>query len=366
MKGNYYKSKYGYQVRFGRDICLHAANIQQAERILTGLRFKEDEGTFDSRDYKRGNPLGFEQLAKKWLKFKERTDIKPTSLAPLTNYMTQAIDYWGPTNIKAISDGDIEDFLWMRDDISSKIRANMRSGIHQFWKWVVRREKIPMPDIPTIPFELGWRNIIDIDTQQKIIEKVWEISHHINPKIWLGIRFLATYISIRPGELIGITEQEVNLKIGAIIIPHPKEKKPKITYLMDDDIEIIKSMPTGMPHMYFFRHPKGIPGVKPGTKFGVHYLWKWWKKACAELGIENVDLYGGTRHSTATALGNVCTPEEVKDATGHSSKAFERYFQGKASRAKMVTVKIKKLSGAYQHLINISEDTNIDKRLIFK
>jgi len=143
-----------------------------------------------------------------------------------------------------------------------------------------------------------------------------------------------------------------------IVIPHPKEKKPKIAYLLDDDLEIINSIPRGMPHLYYFRHPKGVSGVKPGTKFGVHYLWKWWKKACAELGIEKVDLYGGTRHSIATALGQVCTPEEVKDATGHSSKAFERYFQGKASRAKVVTAKIKELSDSKQHLNNILELNN--------
>ena len=355
MKGNYYKTKYGYQVRFGRNICLYAANVKEAERILTGLRFKEDEGSFDPRDYQRGNPLGFDTLARKWLKFKGRTNIKPTSLSPLTNYMTQAIEDWGNINIKSISEGDIEDFLWKRDDISSKTRSNMRSCINQFWKWVVRREKIPMPEIPHIPFELGWRNIIDIETQQQIIAKVWDISHELNPKIWLGIRFLATYISIRPGELICVKESEIDTKIGAIIIPHPKEKRPKIAYLMDDDLELIKSLPRGMPHLYFFRHPKGVSGVEPGTKFGVHYLWKYWKKACAELDIVDVDLYGGTRHSTATALGDVCSPEEVKDATGHSSKAFERYFQATASRAKKVTTKVKGLSDTYQHLININK-----------
>jgi integrase len=218
-----------------------------------------------------------------------------------------------------------------------------------------------MPEIPHIPFELGWRNIIDINTQQKIIAKVWDISHELNPKIWLGIRFLATYISIRPGELINVKEQEIDTKLGAIVIPHPKEKRPKVAYLMDDDLEIIKSLPRGMPHLYYFRHPKGVPGVKPGTKFGVHYLWKYWKKACAELGIEKVDLYGGTRHSTATALGEVCTPEEVKDATGHSSKAFERYFQATASRAKRVTAKIKKISGTEQHLNNMFKLKDIAK-----
>jgi hypothetical protein len=51
-------------------------------------------------------------------------------------------------------------------------------------------------------------------------------------------------------------------------------------------------------------------------------------KACTNLGIDGVDLYGGTRHSSARALRMHRTPEEIKRATMHTTnKAFERYFQ---------------------------------------
>jgi hypothetical protein len=57
-------------------------------------------------------------------------------------------------------------------------------------------------------------------------------------------------------------------------------------------------------------------------------LWKAWHKACFNLGIEGVDLYGGTRHSSATDLRKYFSPEQIKQATMHSTnKAFERYFQ---------------------------------------
>ena len=81
-------------------------------------------------------------------------------------------------------------------------------------------------------------------------------------------------------------------------------------------------------------------------------IYKYWKKACCELNVEGVDLYGGTRHSTVTALSEHFTPEEVKGATGHTSKAFERYFQNRQARAKKVTAKIKTLK-SNQHLNNI-------------
>lgn len=343
MKGRIYFVDGRWYVRFGRDITRSFKDRGLAERFLTGLRFKTDEGTFDKRDYTKGNPLGFSTLANKWLDFKQNR-IKPTSFAPLRNYMLQAIDAWGQTNIKVIGYAEIEDFIYQRNDISEKTRHNMVSCLGQFFKWVQRRYQIPAPEMPRVSFELGWRNIIDISTQQTIVDEVKGISYHINPKIWFGVRCLATYVSVRPGELINITEKQLDLALGAFIIPNPKEKNPKVVYLMDDDIDFIKSMPRGLPHLYFFRHPEGVSGITPGTKFGVHYLWKWWKRACQNLGIEGVDLYGGTRHSTVTALGKICTPEQVKDATGHASKAFERYFQGRQARALEVTKIIKDMN----------------------
>jgi hypothetical protein len=64
----------------------------------------------------------------------------------------------------------------------------------------------------------------------------------------------------------------------------------------------------------------GRGGNKPGTKYGKGYLYKWWKKACENLGITDVDLYGGTRHSSAIALRQNHSPEAVKRATGHKTE----------------------------------------------
>jgi hypothetical protein len=42
--------------------------------------------------------------------------------------------------------------------------------------------------------------------------------------------------------------------------------------------------------------------VRPGQPFGNKYLYKGWIKACENLGVEGLDLYGGTRHTTTTEL----------------------------------------------------------------
>lgn len=253
--------------------------------------------------------------------------------------MTRAINSWGFTNVKNVGYAEIEDFLF-NQDVSDKTRANIKSCLHDFFMWLKKRRVITQqqfPEFPDVKFELGWRTIVDIKTQQEIINEVYRISHQINPKIWLGIKWLSVYIALRPGELINLKESDVNVRDGSLVIPHPKEKKPKIIYLLGDDIELLKSIPRGLPDLYFFRHTTSIQGCKPGQRFGSKYLYKWWKKACGNLSIEGVDLYGGTRHSTTTALSEELTPEQIKAGTLHSTnKAFERYFQGEARNAKIV------------------------------
>ena len=81
-----------------------------------------------------------------------------------------------------------------------------------------------------------------------------------------------------------------------------------------------------------------MSGVEAGRRFGNRYFYKWWKKACKNLGIEGVDLYGGTRHSTVTELREVFSPEEIRrSGTLHTTnKAFDRYLQIKTEDARSV------------------------------
>ena len=343
-------------VRFGRAITKRFTNFHEAERFLIGLRYENDKGTFDIRDYRKDNPLGFENLAKKWLEQKKRTKVKPKTIKSYSNFMNKAIGEWGQRNIKTIGTAEVEDFLFSDHRtpkgkmISDKTRHNMKSCLHQFFEWVAGREKtFEMPVVPEIEYELGWRARVSIEIQQAIINEVKQISWSVNPKIWLGIKLLATYIRIRPGEMRNVRERDINLESGFIHIPHPKEgskKQGKYAFLDNDDIELIKSFPRSIdPELYFFRHTLGRSGVKAGEQFGPKYFKKWWDKACENLGIDGVDLYGGTKHSTATALGQLLTPEQIKrGGTGSATnKAFERYFYPRRTESLKVTSAIKQL-----------------------
>ncbi len=214
--------------------------------------------------------------------------------------------------------------------VSAKTRANCRGTLAQFFKWSCKRENFKMPDMPDVQFELGWRNTIDMHTQTAIIEHIKKICPDF--KVYLGIRWLATYVAIRPNEMRNLKERHINVN-GFFVIPSPKEKKPKLVPMLQEDIDLIESMPRGLPDLYFFRHQKGNGAAKPGQQYGKDNFYRWWKRACKELGIEGMDLYGGTRHSSASELGKHFRAEQIRDhMTMHSTnRAFERYMQTEAA-----------------------------------
>lgn len=81
---------------------------------------------------------------------------------------------------------------------------------------------------------------------------------------------------------------------------------------------------------------RGVYGV--GQQIGATAFYHWWKRACKNLGIKGVDLYGGTRHSSASAMAEYFTREEMRNSgTMHgTNKAFERYFQREAAPSRAI------------------------------
>ena len=315
-----------FRVKFGK-VFKRFKDYESARRFLTGLRYETDKGTFDARDYKRDNPLGFEVQTTRFLKIKE-AELSRNGYRDLARPIGLATDLWGGRNVKTIGYGDIEDFLFGLK-VGAKTRHNYKSALHNFFTWLSRREGIPVPEMPECRFELGWRPIIDMETQGAILDKIHELTWKQDPKIWLGIKWLCTYVSIRPNELRNLHEREIDVD-GLLVIPSPKDDRPKLVPMIEEDIELYRSLPRGLPDLYFFRHPKGNGGARPGQQYSREMFYRNWKRACSSLGIEGVDLYGGTRHSTSTALAAHFGRDELRDhGTMHgSNRAFDRYVQG--------------------------------------
>jgi len=313
------------RVHFGK-VKRRFKSYDEAYRFLTGLRYKTDENSFDERDYSKEKPLSFMTLASKYLDVKRET-VKSSSYRNLHNYMMKACDAWGNTNIKHIGYAEIEDFLIAQGrQLSSKTISNIKSCLHDFFQWLLRREVIThAPNFPSVKVKLSYRNIISKEKQTAILDEVGRIAPF---KVWLGIKWLSTYISIRPGELVQIREQDIDTDNRYLYIHHSKTGETKPVPMISEDIEFLKQINPGFPRSFFFRHETGKGGVRQGQRYGEKFFYKWWKRACNNLNIQGVDLYGGTRHSSAVALRNHFTPEQIKQGTMHqTNKAFERYFR---------------------------------------
>ena len=135
-----------------------------------------------------------------------------------------------------------------------------------------------------------------------------------------------------------------------------KERKLKFVPLLPEDIELPNSIPRGFPEMPFFRHTKSSRGVPENKRFATDYFYRWRKMACENLSIKGVDLHGGTRHSTVTALSEHFSRGEIKEhGTGHdTSKAFERYMQAESKKSlKIYRVAANKNKKPEQHSDNV-------------
>lgn len=323
---------HSFVVKFPGGIYQRHQSYEAAAQALNHLRY--EKGTrrqrFNPDDYRTSKPHSFAVLAPKYL----QTKAKLANFTRIQTIIETAADHFGLTNIKDIGRGDIEDYLFGMAGISEKTRFNRCSQLHDFWKWCLERDVITLaefPKFPKISYELGYRSITDIETQQAVINKVREISYSISYKIWLAVDMLATYTALRPDDLRRVHENSLDAN-GWLTIHNPTKRKNKFKTirLHPDHVTAWRECQAkypALPGAYFFRHTAGISGCTENERFGDKYLYKWWSKAAGMVGLKGVPLYPGTKHSTATATAKLLGSDKALEASGLTNKAFERYCQ---------------------------------------
>ncbi len=135
------------------------------------------------------------------------------------------------------------------------------------------------------------------------------------------------------GDLRKVRERDIDIEHGVITIHHPTKSKNKIktVRLLPEHVEEIAEMKRlfpALPELKFFRHHGGVRSQKPNTPFGPKYFKVWWDRACEKLGVQGLDLYGGTRHTSTTEIARAAGTASAREATAHeTNKAFDRYCQ---------------------------------------
>ena len=343
-----------FYVKFGKEIRKTFSTYAESYRFLTGVRFKSDEKTLDVRAYQSDNPLAFSNQAKKYMLKKEKT-VSVSQFRNIKNNLNRAISEWGDRNVNDIQYADIEDFIDIQtnqktgEDLSGKTKDDILSTLKTFWDWMLKRKSVRnRPDFPDVDYILGEREIVTFKEQFEVLEEIRRLSWHLNPKIWLGIKWLMTYIGLRPNELRNVQEKHINRFSGSVTIPSKisKDRKAKTIFLIEEDLDLLNDFPIALPDVYFFRHDIARKGVRPG-QFGKHLFYNYAMKACNNLGITGIDLYGLTRHTSTTGAGRYVSPDTLKDASMHgTNKAFDRYYRSSTERAREVYELINELRSA--------------------
>lgn len=312
-------------------------DYDNARQTLEGLRFKFRENLFDKRDYLKSNPLSFASLTTKWLQEK-KIELSQRSYNAAFNHIKHASAKLFDKNVKAIGFPELNELrLHLMDTLKSKTIANIFSTLHVFFKWVKKMKFIggyEIPEFPEIDVVLGYRNYTSKEKQIEILKEIYRLTWDKNPKIYIGILMLCVYPAIRPKELINIREMDfifegdvgVNIKL-------PKERRNrsfKFIPMLKADIDLVKGQIDSRADtrlLKYFRHNAGTSGTPKDHPFSKNILYGWWKRAAGNIGIHDVDLYGGTKHTTVTALSELHSSDDVQRYTQISTnRAFERYL----------------------------------------
>ncbi len=265
------------------------------------------------------NKRGFDRLCERYLEVLADGEVRPSTLRRYNNHYVNIEKYLGNVTVRKIDYGMLED-MKVAMPHAPKTIYDAFDFLKAFMRWCVARGYMKeLPVFPRISKRMGMRAILDKGTQREVVKEVYRIYEH-EPRAALGIELLATYPKIRPGELRQVRECDLDLIDGWLTVPCPKEQgHPKKVKLINEHVERLSSITTGNPTAYLL-------SFKNGHRFGRDYIYNAWRKACLSLNITGVPLYPGTKHTSATHLAKNFPDRMVREATGVSSAAFERYI----------------------------------------
>lgn len=315
---------------FGKQIKIYShksglvlSSYDLAVETLKHIQYEIRNKTFDPSKYVKADIQAylFETQIDKWLEDKA-TEAKKNNLAwsyvsKVKGYIANYVKpFFKNRDIREIRNVDIKDFRkHLPDRLAPKYVKNILNALENFFNVLLTDEVIEKkPSFPHITMQEPTIKWCNRETQEAILNAITE-KHR-------PIFFFLTRQGLRPAEAVAIKWEDIDLHNGIItikrgmsnrkIIERTKTKKTRPRLLHPEILDVLKSIPRGLPHTYLF--------INPNT--GRHYITdtiqKVWKKACEDSGIE-ITLYQATRHSVASmaSTGGVDI-NIIKEVLGHT------------------------------------------------
>ncbi len=273
----------------------------------------------------------------------ERGDRSPTYLRELVRYAKPS-GHFSPlfeVSTYGISYGLIEDWTKILADrgLGQKTRTNVVGAFHSFLGWLVSREEISaVPKFPPQPKTVHRPHIIPPDVQDAILKEI--------PEQKRGAFITSVELLLRPGEVRALNVENYDRRTRVLCVAHamkgPRRDAPRretkegdIRYREASDrlhawIErYVPLLAVYEGERPLFANPDAKAALNPSKRWTHDPLRTNWNEAATRAGHPGVQLYEGTKHSTATALRRAGVPLDViQAAAGHKDvRSTERYAQ---------------------------------------
>ena len=284
----------------------------------------------------------------------EAGDRSPTYVRELERYVRQRgywASWWEGREVHGITYGDLEDWVaWLAREggrgsgLSAKTRQQVLGAFRTFLRWLKRRHEIDeLPEFPSIEVDEYAPKIIDIATQERVLEQI--------PWPRRGA-FLVCRLGVRPGEVRAINIGDFTVDPDGrpwLRVAHgmkgpnsaaprrgPKERKIRTIPLDDAAADWVRwriegraaAMARGKPAWLLsaalFPNPTGR---RDAHRWLSNALRLEWNRAEKPAGVQHVKMYEGTKHSFATdAVARGVPLEWVQKFLGHADRrSTERY-----------------------------------------
>ena len=255
--------------------------------------------------------------------------------------------HFGPiadVSIHRVTYGIVED--WSAGlKVAPATRKNILGVLHALLAWLERRDEIAgVPRFPEISVPRKKADVLSIEEQEAVLEAV--------PEPERGAFFLMAEQLARPGEAMAVNVGDYHAGIvtiaaamkgvgGQAIRGQTKEGDERRRQVSPRLSSWIHEHGGRFALEPLFQNPRGHPSRS--RRWTYEPLRATWKRATARADVRPINLYNGTKHTTATALREMSYPLDlIQKACGHAqASSTERYANASDARISEALLRVR-------------------------
>jgi integrase len=298
-------------------------SYQRASVLLSHIQHEIENHIFDPSRYVASDlrKYYFESLIDRWFEDKKRLAEKGqlswSYLNPLKGHLENYIKpHFKGKDVRDLRAIDIKEFYrQLPGRLSPKSQKNITNALENFFNTLLQDEVIEKkPIFPKVSVPEPAIKWCTREVQDAILNAI--------PDKHRFIFFFLTRQGLRPAEAVAVKWGDIDLQKGIItvqrtmsnrkIVERTKTKTVRPRLIHPDVLDILKSIPRGLPNVYLFINPNS------GKPYLTDTLQRLWKYACESVSVD-IGLYQATRHSVASmAASSGVSIAIIKEVLGHT------------------------------------------------